>query len=102
MRSTPAPASASPDCTTCRTSVQCALEPDRQAPAARPTGAGGFVLFLALLVALAGLSGCSKDVEITPPHASSDSTGKRADEAQLQLDHLVRAVRDGSRSDAVA
>ena len=52
MRSTPARASSSPDCTTCRTSVRCALglTATRAEPLA-PSGAGGFVLFVALAVA---------------------------------------------------
>ena len=82
--------------------MQCALEPDHTRQAARPLGAGGFVLFVAILLALVGLTSCDKDVEITPPHPSGDSTAQHADEAQQQLDRLVHAIRDGSRNDAVA
>src|SRR4051812_29374568 len=101
MRSTPAPASASPGCTTCRTSVQSALAPDRTSRAARPHGAGGFVLFLSLLVVLVGLSGCDHEVDIKPPAAKHDSTGQHAGEAQQTLDTLVAALKDGSHDRAV-
>src|SRR4051794_31594103 len=103
MRSTPVPASGSPDSTTCRTSVPCALAADRHhRRAARPVGAGGFLLVLTLLVALLGLTACDHEVEITPPKASKDSATERASQAQQALDALVRAIRDGSREQAVA
>src|SRR4051812_1833848 len=100
MRSTPARESSSPDSTTCRTSVQCALAPDPARRAARPVGAGGFVLFLALVLLLAGLSACEDNVDIAPPKASTDSTGQHAEGAQQALEDLVHAVATGSREQA--
>src|SRR6478752_6034127 len=102
MRSTPAPESSSPDSTTCRTSVLCALEPDSTSRAARPFRAGGSVLFVVLAVLLAGLTGCSHDESITPPSASKDSTAQHAEDAQQTLEQLVHAVISRSRDDAVA
>ena len=60
------------------------------------------MLFVGLLLLLAGLAGCDKDVEIAPPKPPADSTGQRADGAQQALDDLVHAVKSGSRADAVA
>src|SRR3954454_14374083 len=102
MPSTPARESSSPDSTTCRTSVQCALAPDLTRRAARPIRAGGSVLFVVLALLLVGLTGCDHEVDIAPPSASKDSTGERADEAQQALEDLVRAVKSGSREQAVA
>ncbi|MET0837708.1 MAG: hypothetical protein ABWY19_02930, partial [Marmoricola sp.] len=68
--------------------------------------AGGFVLSAALWAVLAlvlvGLTGCDKDVEIAPPKPPADGTAQRAEQAQQSLDDLVRAVREGTREDAVA
>jgi hypothetical protein len=82
--------------------VQSALAADpRRSRAARPLGAGGFLLVLALLVGLVGLTGCDHEVDIKPPSAAKNSSAQRADEAQQSLDGLVRAIRDHSRAEAV-
>jgi hypothetical protein len=61
------------------------------------------VLSGVLLVLLTlGLSGCDRDVDITPPRASKDTSAQRAEQAQQALEDLVSAIRDGSREDAVA
>lgn len=57
---------------------------------------------LLLLLAMVALTGCDKDVEITPPAPGRDVTDSRAEGAQEVLDRLVEALRDGSRHDAVA
>jgi hypothetical protein len=87
---------------TCRTPVQCAQADPGRSRAARPSGAGGFLLVLTLLVALLGLTACDDDVEITPPRAGENTSSQRAEEAQQSLDDLVRAIRSGGRDDAVA
>src|SRR5436190_13175393 len=103
MRSTRVPESRSPVCMTCRTAAPCVLEADPQdSGAARPFGAGGFLLVLALVVALLGLTGCDDNVEIKPPRPGADTSAQRAEEAQQSLEDLVRAIRGGSREDAVA
>src|SRR5689334_15372982 len=104
MRSTPARESSSPDSTTCPTSVQCALAPDPARRAARPFGASGFVLFVALVLALVlgGLTGCDDNVDIAPPKAAKDSSGQHAEGAQQSLEDLVRALTSGSRTQAEA
>ncbi len=63
----------------------------------RPLSLG---LSLALFAAL--LAGCGGEVDITPPKASQDTAGERAEQAQQALDGLVEAVRAGTRADAVA
>ena len=65
-------------------------------------GAGGFLLVLALLLALLGLTACEDDVEITPPRAGENTSAQRAEGAQRSLDELVRSIRSGARADAVA
>ncbi len=85
---------------------------------ARPLGAGAFAharqsvrvsvlwpllttaLVLALLTGV--LSACSHEVDIAPPKAQQDTTSQRAAGAQSALDALVRALKDRSRSAAVA
>ncbi len=64
---------------------------------------GGFLLVRALLPALVAalVAGCGGEVDITPPKASADTVGARAEEAQRALDGLVAAVQAGTRSDAV-
>jgi len=65
---------------------------------------GGFLLVPALLLAMAAglLTGCDHEVAITPPKSSQDNGSDRAQQAQDTLDHLVEAVRKGTRKDAVA
>lgn len=65
---------------------------------------GGFLLVAALLLVLVGgvLTGCDREVDITPPEASQDSGGEHAQQAQEALDRLVGAVREGTREEAVA
>ncbi len=58
------------------------------------------MLLAALLTLLGLVAGCDREVEIAPPQPSRDSSGERADGAQQALDRLVRALRDGSRSEA--
>ena len=88
---------------TCRTSVQSGPAADPQpSRAARPSGAGGFLLVLTLLVALVGLTACNDDVDIKPPSAAKDSAGQHAEQAQASLDELVKAIKGRSREDAVA
>jgi hypothetical protein len=48
------------------------------------------------------LTACDNEVNITPPKAPKDSSAQRAEAAQQTLEQLVRAIRDGSRDDAVA
>lgn len=69
--------------------------------AARPSGAGGFLRVIPLvLLALLALTACDRDVEITPPEASGTSSGARAEEAQQSLDALVGSLEAGERVDA--
>ncbi len=70
--------------------------------AARPSRTGGFLLVLALLVGLPGLTACNDSVDIKPPSAASDSAGRHAEQAQAALDDLVHSIKAGSRDDAVA
>jgi hypothetical protein len=65
---------------------------------------GGFLLVPALMVALVAglLAGCDHEVDITPPAASADTGGDRAQLAQQALDALVASVRKGTREQAVA
>ncbi len=57
---------------------------------------------LVLALTLVGLTACERDVEITPPQAPRDVAGQRAEQAQVTLDRLVRALRSGSRTGAEA
>ncbi|MCW2846833.1 MAG: hypothetical protein JWR90_807 [Marmoricola sp.] len=57
-------------------------------------------MVLALVAGL--LTGCDHETEIAPPRASTGSGGDHSEVAQVALDRLVRAVRTGDRSAAVA
>ncbi len=54
-----------------------------------------------MLVVSGLVAGCDREVEISPPKASSDTGAQRAEQAQEALDRFVRAVQGGSREDAV-
>jgi len=60
------------------------------------------VLTLLALLVPGLVTGCDREVEISPPEASSDARANRAGQAQDALDRFVRAVQDGSRDDAGA
>jgi hypothetical protein len=82
--------------------VRSAPADPQHSRAARPFGAGGFLLVLTLLVGLFGLTACDHEVDIKPPHASRDSSAQHADGAQQVLDQLVHAIQQRSRDRAVA
>ena len=68
--------------------------------AARPSGAGGFLLVADCWSLRCSrwrrCTGCDHEVDIAPPKAPADATGSTP-AAQQTLDGLVAAVRDGSR-----
>lgn len=76
---------------------------ERYDSAARPDRAGGLLPITAVLLALMAvlIAGCGREVDISPPKAASDSSGRHGEEAQQALDGLVSSVRGGSRSGAV-
>ena len=92
----------SPDCTTCRTSVRCALA-DRIArePLAH-SGAGGFVLFVVLALPGRRLLRCDVDVEIAPTATADGQPPSTAEAAQQALDELVAARCERSADAAEA
>ena len=47
------------------------------------------------------LVGCDREVEVSPPSASEDTSGQRADQARKALAQLAEQLESGSREDVV-